>query len=291
MKLHCPHCGVKGSADDSYLGRKVKCPKCQGVFEAMADMSVELAAETASLAAAVSTPVTSSTVTEEAAAPITLNEAEVQTLAAEVLAGDEAEEMLDLDDELPEAGPPVPPPAQEITTEEEPLNWEDIASEIDLQLAEGDVETEQAEIPEGSPVDIGSLQDDFDQPTADETVAPEVAAVAGNQDEEFVLDAVQLVEETDEIEPEPVDIDKKQCWQCGKSDSNGDSFITRNGQLYCPDCAPIEDSAKVAQTSKEQETEDSVVTPGATDGSSDKSSLGTALKKAWGKMKGVFSRS
>ena len=32
MKMHCPHCGVKGSVDDSYIGRKVRCPKCQNVF-------------------------------------------------------------------------------------------------------------------------------------------------------------------------------------------------------------------------------------------------------------------
>ncbi len=32
MKMHCPHCGVKGSVDDSYIGRKVRCPKCQTVF-------------------------------------------------------------------------------------------------------------------------------------------------------------------------------------------------------------------------------------------------------------------
>ena len=29
----CPHCGVKGAADDSYRGKMVKCPKCETVFE------------------------------------------------------------------------------------------------------------------------------------------------------------------------------------------------------------------------------------------------------------------
>jgi uncharacterized membrane protein len=33
MKMDCPHCGVSGSAKDSYTGQKVKCPKCNGVFE------------------------------------------------------------------------------------------------------------------------------------------------------------------------------------------------------------------------------------------------------------------
>jgi len=41
MKLLCPHCGVKGSAEDLYSGRTVKCPKCQGVFEVKPDMAFE----------------------------------------------------------------------------------------------------------------------------------------------------------------------------------------------------------------------------------------------------------
>jgi len=33
MKVFCPHCGVKGAADESYIGKTVKCPRCEGVFE------------------------------------------------------------------------------------------------------------------------------------------------------------------------------------------------------------------------------------------------------------------
>ncbi len=32
MKMICPHCGVKGSAADSLLGKRVKCPKCTEIF-------------------------------------------------------------------------------------------------------------------------------------------------------------------------------------------------------------------------------------------------------------------
>lgn len=32
MKMICPHCGVKGSAADSLLGKKAKCPKCMEIF-------------------------------------------------------------------------------------------------------------------------------------------------------------------------------------------------------------------------------------------------------------------
>lgn len=41
MKIHCPHCGVKGSADDSYSGKNVKCPKCHEIFVASEPHAVE----------------------------------------------------------------------------------------------------------------------------------------------------------------------------------------------------------------------------------------------------------
>ncbi|MCP3889297.1 MAG: hypothetical protein GY702_10540, partial [Desulfobulbaceae bacterium] len=45
MKMICPHCGVSGSADDSLLGRKVKCPKCTGIFEVVADIAQPISLE------------------------------------------------------------------------------------------------------------------------------------------------------------------------------------------------------------------------------------------------------
>ena len=41
MKIYCPHCGVKGSADDSYSGRTIKCPKCQEMFDLTTDMAID----------------------------------------------------------------------------------------------------------------------------------------------------------------------------------------------------------------------------------------------------------
>ncbi len=34
MKMICPHCGVRGTAEDSLRDRQVKCPKCNGIFVA-----------------------------------------------------------------------------------------------------------------------------------------------------------------------------------------------------------------------------------------------------------------
>jgi len=32
MKMICPECGLKGTADDTLLGKKVRCPECLQVF-------------------------------------------------------------------------------------------------------------------------------------------------------------------------------------------------------------------------------------------------------------------
>lgn len=32
MKLICPHCGLKGTADDALVEKKVRCPQCRRVF-------------------------------------------------------------------------------------------------------------------------------------------------------------------------------------------------------------------------------------------------------------------
>ncbi len=40
MKMHCPQCGVKGSVDDSYVGRKIRCPKCREEFSCRAEEEV-----------------------------------------------------------------------------------------------------------------------------------------------------------------------------------------------------------------------------------------------------------
>ncbi|MEN8189208.1 MAG: hypothetical protein ABFS19_05130 [Thermodesulfobacteriota bacterium] len=38
MKMTCPHCGISGSAGDSLLGTKVRCPKCSKVFIVEGDL-------------------------------------------------------------------------------------------------------------------------------------------------------------------------------------------------------------------------------------------------------------
>lgn len=41
MKMRCPHCGVSGSVDDSYMGKTLSCPKCKSKFKAVPEMALE----------------------------------------------------------------------------------------------------------------------------------------------------------------------------------------------------------------------------------------------------------
>ncbi len=207
MKLHCPHCGVKGSADDSYLGRKVKCPKCQGVFEVADDSSAEHHKNVAPLFASTATPVPSSLPGQEDAPPVSEDDAleELEPVAA--LSADATEEILDFTDDDAESEPAVVPPAGQSVIDDDSFNLDDIAAEIEMQIAAGEPAVEPEEIPDDSPVDVSSLQDEFDQSPADETVAPEIAAIAGNYTKKVIEDEVQLVEEVNEIGSEPIDVD------------------------------------------------------------------------------------
>ena len=295
MKLLCPHCGVKGSADDSYLGRKVKCPKCQGIFEVVGDNSAEHPEDPASFSRAAATPVSPEPLEEASGARDDEDLNESGPIAA--LSGEPSEEMLDFADDVTESGSAMAPPAQQSALDDDSFNLDDIAAEIEMQMAAGEAAVEPEEIFDGSPVDIGSLEEEFDQPTAGETVAPEIAAVADNYIEETGEDAVQLVEEPEAGEPEVQEVveptpmqsgentDRKHCRQCGKNESEGEPFITSDGELYCPDCVPVEEPVKSADTNTEQE----VKTPEAhTDADSEDNapvSFGAALKKIWTKIK------
>lgn len=251
MKIHCPNCGVKGSADDSYLGRKVKCPKCQGVFVAADESMAEQPGDNASFSAPAVAPEPSTPDLQEG--PLSVREEEDIDESGPVaaLSGEPTEEMLDFADDAAEADPPTAP-VQQSALDDDTFNLDDIAAEIEMQMAAAEAAGEPEEIPDGSPVDIGSLEDEFDQPTDGETVAPEIAAVADNYIEEIEEDAAQLVEEQaaaepevkDIVEPAPMQNDEyatpKQCRQCGKNEGQGELFITSGDQLYCPDCAPVE---------------------------------------------------
>jgi hypothetical protein len=317
MKLHCPHCGVKGSAEDSYSGRKVKCPKCQGVFKVKPDMAVEPPEDAALLSALSSTPTESPDLAGKVAMPIAAGKGFGKTGVDEVLSVEEDEQPGESDGDPTEPEPETTPPAEQ----EETLDWEDIASEIDLPLAEGEMGEEHEETLNGDPAQLSSFLDEFEKPAGDfnlteessladpvdsgspeqeiENDLSESVEIAESDDEGIPEDEVQLVQEADEIELEPYGIDKEQCWQCGKIDSIGESFIAKDGRLYCTDCIPIEDPEETAGTNQQQDAADTfyaqglnVGDTGSTDEATDRSyntfTVGNAIRKVWAKAGVVY---
>ena len=306
MKLQCPHCGVTGSADDSYLGRKVKCPKCQDIFVVADDSSAENPKTVASFSTPAATPAPASSPAaqrEQSLPPVKDDGDDEESGPVAALATEPIADMLDFADDDARSGPAMVPPAGQVL-DDDSFNLDDIAAEIEMQMAAAEAGGEPEEIPEGSPVDIGSLEDEFDQPTTGTTVAPEIAAIAANYAEHIAEDAVQLVEEHDTVVPEPVqgieEAEQPQCEQCGRKQASDESFMTSDGQFYCPDCAPVADALKTADVNRAQPDDgpdappvdapaDAPEAPAEADKADDEQfSFAAAVKKIWTKIKGAL---
>ncbi len=93
MKMICPHCGVKGSADDSLLGTKVKCPKCLGIFAVESEVIEPIAVDSMELEQLQDSP--------DSDLDVATNE-EVDSVINELLGdtGDAPEEMIEDEAEI-----------------------------------------------------------------------------------------------------------------------------------------------------------------------------------------------
>lgn len=243
MKMLCPNCGVKGSADDSYIGKKVKCPKCNEIFKAVPeeDKFEESFREFPSEESVVSDleDIFSedggvAEVEEEADdEPLEIDEEEILSAAvSESESFDDEPAPADLDDE----------PAGE--------SEDHTAVELDETLPEIDDFDE--------PLISDDIQEIEGQPLLDEVdVIDDPDSVEPQEDLGVEIDDTEIVEvfdEGDEIDTlledsrkEPPEIETEKCSVCGKEDSIGKPFIAKDGQLFCTDCLPevMEDEEKI----------------------------------------------
>ncbi len=378
MKLHCPHCGVKGSAEDSYSGRRVQCPKCQGIFEVEPGMDLTLTGETPLAPKPPTTPTEAVAQVEELEAAVE-QERDFWEADDEQPASDELVEPTEPEEEEP-ADQELEPAAAE---EEETLEWEDIASELDLQSADGESEEELEVDLQESPAEVSSQEDESEQPVDDSAEAEEEEedeieleealevyqeTEEDEEAEDFAEMAVETAVETDEkadeveadkasekdiwaewdespmlgpvdfggpktemadgqdepappedvadveqegdaangqekaeVELEPYGIETEQCWQCGKKDNLGEPFVTKDGRMYCADCAKAEIGEESADTGEEGHQEQSADTLSPDDEQADQEtetaaaatvgpepfSIGATLRKAWAMTKGA----
>jgi len=230
MKLQCPHCGVKGSADDSYSGRKVKCPKCLGLFELKPDMDLELGEEPAlsSQLSSIDDELTTPLGEAELPAPADEGSSEVEAVEEDqVVAVEELEESLEIEEELTKSDELATTPS----SEEEVLEWDDIASEIDLKVDEEGTGADQDEMQEDSPASSSSIQDELETPVGDVDISVEEERESVDESEKdtwaeleenpaeskdseaieksTLLEAVDLEEPEEAIADDPANIEEK----------------------------------------------------------------------------------
>ena len=273
MKIHCPHCGVKGSADDSYRGQKVKCPKCDGMFEAVAEETV--------------------TTTPEDSPPETV----LPTISDDVITQpvEESTDVTPTIDEKKISGSVNRAPKVKLQWAQQPGKTEPENDTVDTQGSpDSFVEPDEPAFFDDS-ADVVAF-DELEEivvtgPSLDDPEpAPEIAFDEDGLEKAFnevdkadtgdFIDEAELIDKSDEILNEPYSIEKEQCWLCEKKESEGEPFIAKDGRLYCTNCVPAEEVTEIDNTSPEQPQSE------PTDYFS-KFTVGGALREAWTKTKGA----
>jgi hypothetical protein len=253
---------VKGSADDSYHGQKVKCPKCNGIFPAITPIT-----ETPPQVQTQATPFTEQSADTPSVKPVVEEDnvpastdivPEMDTAMAEDAIRDKEEDVAPaMFDDFFEADAPI-------------------ADNIgQLEGKQREEEPVEAAAPSGEAVPGDDAPSPLVTPPlfSDEPVEERGA-------EKFALDGV---------ENQPYGMDKEQCWQCGKKDSVGAPFIAKDGRLYCPDCFPAAkpEPGEVSPTAADPRRDGA----GRTDDSPREPrygfTIGDLLKEAWAKTTGA----
>jgi len=258
MKIRCPHCGVKGTVDDSYCERKVKCPKCDSVFAVKSEMGLDMQ-----------------------------DDGQTTLTGIKEVTGDSAGA------EEPVAGPSHGPPAEpEHEVHDDALPDAELTEDMEVLGEEYAVEKESQTVEAKEDLSLLSeLTGIDDKPASYSNLETSEAEKNVSTEDDFSqvardTEASEITLEHDHIEEQPYGLTREQCWQCGKEDSDGEPFITVDGRLYCTRCLP-EDFA--AAEKSQQSAED----PKETDPHLDEVeipylgfSVVEALKLAWSNTKG-----
>ena len=189
MKIYCPNCGVKGSADDSYSGRKIKCPKCQEMFNLTPDMAIDQREFlTADLDAdSLAESVGQDTVQEESGLDLdssleaTLPESEEDLMA----------DSLDLNEEFGDVVDSAETLAAE-DEEDDSLDWEDFGGKPDKEIAESEIAGVTDDLQESEGQDTVQEEKGLDIDSSLEVALPE-------NEEDLMADSLDLSEEFGDV--------------------------------------------------------------------------------------------
>jgi len=184
MKLYCPHCGVSGSTDDSYLGRTVQCPKCKSMFtvtaeEPQAQQETGEFPDEAVVAAALAEDLGSPAEAAEPTVETAWMPEEEPAVTADLAETEDAQPDLEL---------------AEDSAHEETLNWDDIQAEMDKSPVDADLSGEEIPVDESPAamsseaelaVDIADMADEAEVTEAGGADEPEDESVVLLADEDF----------------------------------------------------------------------------------------------------------
>ncbi len=196
MKMICPHCGVKGSADDALLGRKVQCPKCTEVFEVGAEVVEAIEVGELEL----------EQLSEQADEQFDMaSEEEIDDVFSKLLAGDTGESAAeDAQDDF-----------DSLLDDGEEAEQDDVVAALSSLEDESDAENELIDedqqdetltiiedFPEGTMLDEGD--DQFQEDPGEEELS---AALNGIDDEELYEEDTLEAKETEDIEEDEERLD------------------------------------------------------------------------------------
>ncbi|MFW2366297.1 MAG: hypothetical protein ACN4GW_07755 [Desulforhopalus sp.] len=303
ISLLCPECGVKGSADASFTGKSVRCPKCTAIFIATPGPAVDDAATVTHVDEVVIDPVAAAVV-EEVVEPLTDGEAKpplVDSVAVEstdpvVMAGEDAVLAAVEDDWERET---VPVGLGETGDLKEP-ELAAVVEEVEIATG-GDDEPLEAATPIEEEIPVPTEDVEQKVPEHEEAVLLNEEKVAAPKILRPVLKSVRppkiVKPAAVPIEQTPYGVDADECWQCGKTDSSGQPFTTKDGRMYCADCVPVEEAAKTEVPVEEVATasgfvglepeEPSVAATSQPDAPYYDFSIGEALSEAWAHTRGA----
>ncbi len=255
MKIDCPHCGVHGSVDDSFAGKKLRCPKCSKVFLLAEDILPEVDDGTSMMGQEIS-PDKEPPISEPVAQGLMATEADELVELEEVsLEGETAESEEITEEKLPEIQEDDSP-AEEAFEEDDVLDLMDDEGEeepVALETCSGCGESLEPEFLET----IGSkrlcalcLPDGEEEETPEDSVEEEVDIA---QDEELLEIETESDQASTDDDLDEADSIKETCSVCGEK-FHPDFLQEVDSKLYCGICQP-----EVVETV----TDDEVVAAGA----------------------------
>lgn len=254
MKIYCPHCGVKGSADDSYSGRTIKCPKCEEMFALTDEMAID---HNEFLSVDLDSEGLTETVGEDGLQEEIGLDLDSPVAALAGSAEEKIDETLDLSDELGSILDTPEPVVTEVESEdllaeeEDSLDWGDFGAELDKEIADSEAEAVTNDLLETD----AFLEEDgpiAEQSDSDDNLSLDDSSVS--EDDGLVGDLGDILrggrEEVEEVVEDDTDIEKE----------IAEALAAEDDELM-----PVVDTVETIEETVEEDVDDNLATLTAPD--------------------------